>query len=73
MKQFRKARPAGNSKKERIITRPIRDSLLRHLVVAKEELEVLENLDRCGYGCGYALLRAREEVAKLTRLTSSPV
>jgi hypothetical protein len=66
--KLRKARPGGN-KKPRMVTRPIRDNLLRHLVVAKEELETFENLDKCGYGCGYALMRAREEVQKLIQLT----
>jgi hypothetical protein len=57
-------------KKERVVTRSIRDSLLRHLIVAREELEVFENLERCGYGVGYGLGRARAEVARLTQLTS---
>ena len=50
--------------------RPIRENLLRALVTAKEELAVLITLDAAGYGCGYALGRAREEVEKLTRLTA---
>ena len=69
MRKPRKARPGGN-KKERIITRPVRDNLLRVLVTAKEDLEALETLDKAGYGVGYALRRAREEVEKLTRLTA---
>jgi hypothetical protein len=60
---MRKARPMPKS-------RPIRENLLRHLSSAKEYLAGLREYETAGFACGYSILRAKEEVEKLTRLTS---
>jgi hypothetical protein len=66
MKNIRKARPTGNRK----AARPIRENLLRHLASAKEYLIGLREFESAGFNCGYSILRAKEEIEKLTRLTS---
>ena len=66
MKNARKARPTGNRK----AARPIRQNLLRNLDAARKYLESLREFESAGYTCGYSILRAKEEIDKLTRLTS---
>lgn len=68
MKQTRKARPVP--KRQTPQARPIRENLLRHLASAKEYLAGLRDFEREGWACGYVIIRAKEEVEKLTRLTS---
>jgi hypothetical protein len=50
--------------------RPIRQNLLRNLDAARKYLESLREFESAGYTCGYSILRAKEEIEKLTRLTS---
>jgi hypothetical protein len=78
MKQTRKARSGNKPAKGRPWHRspkeggshPVRDNLLRHLASAKEYLESLREFETAGFSCGYSILRAKEEIEKLTRLTS---
>jgi hypothetical protein len=62
-KPMRKARPVTKS-------RPIRENLLRHLASAEEYLTGLREFETAGFTCGYSIIRAKEEIEKLTRLTS---
>ena len=71
MKKSRTSRTARPVPKRKVPSgRPIRENLLRQLKYAREYRESLREFESAGFNCGYSILRAEEEINKLTQLVS---